>query len=183
MTLAIDSKKYTYEDYLKTPEDTRYELIEGELTMTPAPDTDHQDILRNLVIVIEKYVSEKTLGKVFFAPVDVILDEYHVLQPDLIFITTARLDIIKKRGIFAPPDMALEIISPSSYYRDSVQKKELYERFGIKEFWVVDPANKVIEVFVLEGKKYVLYSFKSEEGKINSNAISGFEADLKDIFE
>lgn len=183
MTLAIDSKKYTYNDYLKTPEDTRYELIEGELTMTPAPDTDHQDILLNLTVLLNKYVKEKNIGKVLFAPVDIILDEYHVLQPDFIFVSAERLDIIKKRGVFAPPDMVLEIISPSSYYRDSVQKKELYERFGIKEFWVVDPANKVIEVFVLEDKKYVLYSFKGEEGKINSKIISGFEADLKDVFE
>jgi Uma2 family endonuclease len=128
-----------------------------------------------------QYVKEKNRGEVLFAPIDVVLDEEHVVQPDIVFIATENLGILQKRGIFGRPDAVVEILSPSSIYEDRYKKKTLYEQFGIPEYWIVDPANRTIEIFVLKKGGYQLSSFASEKGTITSTVIAGFAIELSEI--
>lgn len=181
--LEEEKKQYTYEDYLAITDDKRYEIIDGGLFMVPAPNTKHQDISGNLEFFLRKFVKDSGLGKVFDAPTDVILSDDIVLQPDILFISKDRKEIIKKKGIFGSPDLVIEIVSPSTFVTDTITKKEIYEKFEVEEYWLVFPEDTVIEVFTIEEKKYVIHSHAVEKGKTNSKLLQGFEVDLKDIFE
>ena len=179
---VTEKKKYTYEDYLKTPDDERYELIGGELLMTPAPVPKHQRISRKIEFLLEKFVTENDLGEVFYAPCDVHLDNENVVQPDILFISKDRLNIIGEKNIQGAPDLAIEILSESTAYRDLVQKKRLYSRFGVKEFWIVIPGEEVIEVYVLKDNTYLLYRSYSKDEMLESPYLTGFKIELKVIF-
>jgi Uma2 family endonuclease len=125
MATALERKKYTYKDYLETPEDKRFELIEGELLMTPSPITKHQRISRELGFALHKFVTEHKIGEVLVAPLDVYFDDRNVVQPDILFISRERSSIIGDKNAQGAPDLAIEIISESTAYRDLVQKKRL----------------------------------------------------------
>jgi Uma2 family endonuclease len=181
--VKTEAKRWTYEDYLKLPDEKRYEIINGELFMVPAPNLSHQDISRNLEYLMWNYVREKNLGVVYDAPVDVVLSEENVFQPDIVFVSRDNFGILKEKAIFGAPDLVVEIISPSSIYNDMNVKKEIYEKFGVKEYWIVDPANKAIQIFTLEGGKFKLHFFGYETGKASSKIIQGFEVELEEIFK
>jgi len=105
-----------------------------------------------------------------------------VVQPDLLFISKERLNIIEKRGVFGPPDLVVEIISPSTALFDATTKRDIYERFGIREYWLVSPEEKMVEVFTLEEGRYKIFSQARQAGKIQSWLLVEFELDLRDIF-
>src|SRR3989304_601795 len=110
--------KMTYDQYCLLPEDrNRYELIDGELFVTPAPTPKHQKIVGALFVQLSSYVSQNSLGEVYVAPVDVLLDQYTVIQPDVLFIRHERLGIVKEGAIEAAPDLVGEVLSPSSFYK------------------------------------------------------------------
>ena len=155
--VVIEKKKYTYEDYMKTSDDKRYELIEGDLLMTPSPVPNHQRISRKIEFVLEEFVTQNNLGEIFDAPCDVYLDDGNVIQPDILFISHDRLAIIGEKNIQGAPDLAIEIVSENSAYRDMVQKKRLYARFGIREYWIAIPESEEIEVYTLKNNTYQLY--------------------------
>ncbi len=180
--MTVKEKRFTYRDYLKLEDDKRYEIIEGELLMAPAPRPYHQDVCRELFLKLHSYVKNKNLGKIYFAPVDVILDEENVVQPDILFISKERLGIIKERGIFGTPDLVVEVVSPSTFVRDTERKRKLYERFGVKEFWLLFPNDRVFQVWSLEEKGYELFSYAEEEGKIRSKIFRDFELDIGEVF-
>ncbi|TVL98486.1 MAG: restriction endonuclease [Candidatus Brocadia sp. WS118] len=180
--VIIEKKKYTYEDYLKTPEDKRYELINGELTMTPSPVPEHQLISVELLFRLKKFTIENNLGTVMHAPCDVYLDNENVVQPDILFISKDRLGIIGEKNIQGAPDLVIEIISEHSVYRDMVQKKKLYARFGVKEYWIVIPDEKEIEVYILKDNIYQLYQTYSKTDTLESLALKGLKIVLKEIF-
>ncbi|HDD05196.1 MAG TPA: Uma2 family endonuclease [Candidatus Aenigmarchaeota archaeon] len=145
MTIPIPKKKrYTYEDYAKLPEGAPYQLIGGELVMVPSPTPYHQRVSRKLVFLLTEYVEKNDLGEVFYSPIDVYFDEEDVFQPDIVFISKARLDIIGEIKIEGPPDLIIEILSPSTAYYDLGRKYEVYERSGVKEYWVVHPERKSV---------------------------------------
>ncbi len=179
---AVVKKKYTYQDYLKMPEDKRYELIEGELFMTPSPKMDHQRISIRLVSRMARFVEEKGLGEVLEAPADVYLDEESVVQPDILFISKDRIGIIGEDNVKGAPDLAIEILSESTAYRDTVQKKVLYARFGVKEYWIVAPREKFIEVYALKNKEYALVKTYFYDDALESQVLKGFRVSLKEIF-
>lgn len=181
-TATAEKKRYTYQDYLNAPQDQRYELIEGNLLMTPSPMPYHQWICKNLGYEIEKFVREKGLGKVFFAPCDVYLDDENVLQPDILFISRGRENIIGEKNIQAPPDLVIEILSEATAYRDLVKKKRLYARFGVKEYWIVDPDEKTIEIYRLQGTEFVRVSAFSENDSLESPLLPGLRIDLSQVF-
>jgi Uma2 family endonuclease len=179
---VIEKKKYTFEDYLKTPEDERYELIEGELLMTPSPVPKHQRISGKIDFILRKFVTENNIGEVFYAPCDVLLDEENVVQPDILFISKERLGIIGEKNIQGVPDLVIEIISESTAYRDLVQKKKLYARFGIKEYWIVVPGEESIEVYILKDSTYILYNAYSKDDTLESPYLKDLKIGLKGIF-
>lgn len=149
----------TYEDYAKLPGDgPRYELIDGKLTLlAPAPLTIHQMVSQNL----QWWMMQRCRLDYFIlqAPIDLILTEKEVYQPDLVMIHRQRTDILTKRGIERPPDLIVEILSPSTALRDKREKRATYARFGIKEYWIVDPVHRIVEQFLLDEKadQYRLY--------------------------
>lgn len=175
-------KHWTYEDYYRLDDDKRYEVFEGELMMmTPAPSFKHQDVLARLGNLLFNHVHEKKKGKVVFVPVDVVLQDDEVFQPDIVFISNENSGVIKEAGIFGSPDLVVEILSPSSIYRDMEVKKGFYERAGIKEYWIVFPDENVIEVFALENGRYQLISSREKTGKIKSSVLDA-ELDITDAF-
>jgi len=179
---AVMKKKYTYEDYLKTPDDVRYELIEGELLMTPSPNTEHQSISMELGYQMVKFVKDNNLGRIFYAPYDVYLDQENVLEPDILFVSKERLSIIGEKNIQGAPDLVVEIVSESNAYRDVIQKKRLYARFGVKEYWLVIPGEKMIEVYNLDKQGYRLSQTCLVGDTLESQVLKGFKPELREIF-
>jgi len=179
---VLEKKKYTYEDYLKTPDDKRYELIGGELFMTPSPITKHQRISRELAFALLQFAKKEKIGEVFYAPFDVYLDKENVVQPDILYVSQERLMIIGEKNIQGAPDITVEIISESSAYRDLVQKKKLYARFGVKEFWVVIPEQETVEIYALKDAMYELRKTYVKNDLLESAILPGFHIPLKEIF-
>ncbi|MBI5679117.1 MAG: Uma2 family endonuclease [Planctomycetes bacterium] len=182
MTVVTDKRRYTYKDYLTMSDDKRYELIGGELMMVPSPVPYHQWISKNIEYEIERFVREKKLGRVFDAPCDVYLDEENVVQPDILFVSEERTHIIGKTHIQGAPDLAVEILSESSAYTDLMKKKRLYARFGVKEYWIVDPDGKTIELHCLEEGVFVLFKSFSENDEPESPLLQGLKIKLSPVF-
>ena len=182
-TSIIEKKRYTYDDYLKTPDDKRYELIEGELYMTPSPITNHQRISGRIDFELRKFVLENDCGEIFYAPYDVYFDDENVVQPDILFISKDRLNIIGDKNLQGAPDLVIEILSESNAYRDLIQKKKLYARFGVKEYWIVVPGEKTIDIHILKDKTYQLYKTLGEYDTLESQILKGLKMELKAIFK
>jgi len=147
----------TYEDYVLLPNDgKRYEVLEGELTVTPAPSTKHQTASGNLFVLLSQHIKERDLGKLFHAPIDLILESTSVLQPDLLFVSKARQSIITERAIEGTPDLVVEILSPTTSRIDRVTKAQIYARHSVPVYWIVDPEWETIEIDLLEANGYRL---------------------------
>ena len=179
--LDKQAKRWTYEKYYELDDDRRYEIIGGNLLMAPAPDTWHQDWSRKLFRLIDRFVTKNNLGEVFYAPIDIVLNEENTVQPDIVFIATPNLQIIQRRAIFGVPELLVELVSPSSVRRDRYDKKALYARFGVKEYWIGDPANKALEILTLREGRYELHCCAEEKGKLTSLVLPGLEFDLTEI--
>lgn len=155
MSIQSHKVKFTYEDYLLFPENgKRHELIDGEHYMTPAPGTKHQRISRKLLTAFENFLKHKKVGEIFDAPFDVILSDVDVVQPDLLFISRDRASIITEKNIQGAPDLVIEIISETTRKTDEVIKRKLYERFGVQEYWVIDPELESVKVYRMVDQKY-----------------------------
>ena len=128
---------FTYIDYVNAPEDRRYELLDGDLVMVPAPKRSHQNALLDLAVDLELLMRRTGMGQVFAAPFDVVLTNTDVVQPDIIFVSTERAHIITEDNVQGAPDLVVEILSPSTANRDRTFKRSLYARHGVKEYWIV----------------------------------------------
>jgi Uma2 family endonuclease len=179
--LEKQTKRWTYEEYYRLDDDRRYEIIDGTLREAPAPDTWHQSWIGELFVIFQKHVKGRKLGKVFLAPVDVVLDAENTVQPDIVFVSTARLRLIEKRAIFGVPDLLVELVSPSSVRRDRHDKKPLYARFGVKEYWIGDPVNKSLEILTLKSGQYELHCSAKKKGKLTSLLLPRLEFDVSEI--
>lgn len=140
--------KFTYEDYLLFPDDgRRHELIDGEHYMTPAPSTIHQRLVVRLATVFENVLNRRRVGQVFVAPTDVVLSDLDVVQPDLVFVSSTRASIITEKNIRGTPDLLIEIISETTRRTDEIIKRKLYERYGVGEYWIVDPELETMKIY------------------------------------
>jgi Uma2 family endonuclease len=147
----------TYRDLWNVPEDgNRYEIIDGEVYVTPPPLTAHQRALRNLATILHAHATEHGLGEILFAPVGVVLEKPSGVQPDVIFVAKARSSIIKEKAVFGAPDLVVEILSASTAARDRGVKKDLYARAGVEHYWLVDPRRRTVQAHRLESGRYVL---------------------------
>ena len=149
MKPAGSDVKLTYDDFLQFPDDgKRHELIDGEHYVTPSPNTKHQQVSGNLHWLIRSYLETHPVGKVFYAPFDVLFSQFDVVEPDLLFVSTARLsDAVTSQHVTSAPDLIVEIGSPSTRRRDETIKRRLCERSGVKEYWIVDPDVDVVRVY------------------------------------
>ncbi|MBF0320615.1 MAG: Uma2 family endonuclease [Nitrospirae bacterium] len=159
------------------------EIINGEEVVSPSPFSKHQIISSNLFRQVDRHVTQKGLGRVLFSPLDVILEEgLNRLQPDILFIRKNNTAIIQDwiRGV---PDMVCEIVSQGSFRWDINIKKEIYEKYGVLEYWIIIPELKICEVFTIEEGKYKLYSYAEGEGVVTSKVIEGLQVNIKDVLE
>ncbi|WP_029551151.1 Uma2 family endonuclease [Thermocrinis jamiesonii] len=174
----IGTKK-TVKDYMELPEGAPYQLIEGELVMSPAPGYSHQNTLGNLFIILRTRLKD---AQVILSPIDVYLDEENAYQPDLVVVLKDSKAKVEERGIFGAPDVVVEILSPSTAYYDLTEKKDVYERVGVKEYWIVDPKRKTFEIYSNSEEGFKLTSQAKKDGKVRSELL-GLEIDLKELFE
>lgn len=162
-----------------------YELIHGKIVKRASPNTPHQEVSFKLSVEFGIYNKQKKLGRFFTAPYDVYFDEHTAgVQPDLLFVSHERDFIIHPgNGIVGTPDLVVEIVSPGSVDKDRNLKKEVYEEFAIREYWVVDPKWQSVEVYRMENNRYHLFSFAEKEGMIKSSVLPDFELEVSLIFE
>ena len=143
----------TYDDYLKTPDDERWELLNGSLTRRPTPNTVHQRTLGNLAIALFNFVDGTGLGEVIISPYDIVLSSTNVLEPDVIFVSADQQSIITDANIQGAPALVIEVLSPSTIGRDRDIKRSIYAEHGVGEYWLVDPDARTITVMSLHDKE------------------------------
>ena len=183
MVVSETKRKFTYEDYAKTPEGERYELIDGELIMAAAPNMAHQNAQSIIGGEFYVLVRDRNLGWVYFSPTDVYLSDTDVVQPDLLFISKARSRIRTGKNIRGAPDLVVEILSPSTSANDWGYKRDLYARHGVREYWLVDPYAKQVIVMLLKDGSYEIVGVYREDDTLRSPTLEGFELDLGRVFD
>jgi Uma2 family endonuclease len=177
--------KFTYEDYLLFRDDgKRHELIEGEHHMTPSPSTKHQKVSRNLLLAIGGFLKLHPIGEIFDAPMDVVLSDLDVVQPDLLFISKERASRITERNIQGAPDFVIEILSETTRKIDEIIKRKLYEQHGVREYWIVDPELESVKVYRTTEQGYTRAAELSTESKsaLSTPLIPGLQISLSEIF-
>jgi Uma2 family endonuclease len=177
------SKSWTVEEFLQLEESkTPCELIDGKVYMSPAPTPFHQIVLGNLNDVLRSE-AKKNGGIVFFAPVDLHIDNRNVFQPDLLYISAAKREIITERGIEGVPDLVVEVISPSNVYLDRSVKKKRYLSMGVSEFWLLNPINKWLKIYTPETGEDTPKMELSETGLVTSSVLKDLKFDFEILFE
>src|SRR5687767_7799874 len=176
------SLRFTYEDYVLLPEDRRYEVIDGELYLTPAPTPYHQLVKRRIEQHLLEHIQSRGLGEILDAPCDVVLSRFDVLQPDIFFIAAGRLSIIGEKYISDAPDLVVEVLSPSTADRDQVAKAKQYARFGVAEMWIVDSDAHAVEVFRNSPESFRREAVYSATDVLRSPAAPGLELRLDRVF-
>jgi Uma2 family endonuclease len=178
-------RKLTYEDYERIPDDgLRHEILDGEHYVSPSPVPRHQRVSVALTLRFGAYLEEHTLGEVLTAPCDVILSPYDIAQPDLLFISNERSGIITEKNVQGAPDLLVEILSDGTRKRDEGLKRDLYERFGVKEYWLVDPVRQTVLVYRREGDRFHRAGrFSAAAGDVlTTPLLPGLEIALAKIF-
>ncbi|MDI3501428.1 MAG: hypothetical protein PWP22_1199 [Thermoanaerobacter sp.] len=188
MPLPEKNKKYTYADYLTWSEEERWEIINGVPYLQAAPTWQHQAVLLELARQFANYLQDKSC-RVFTAPFDLRIPEANekdeettnVVQPDIIIICDN--SGLKKTGYYGVPELIIEVVSPSTGQKDKIEKFNLYEKAGVKEYWIVEPDEKVVMVFTLEEGRYGRPQMYSEEDKVKVSIFDDLVIDLKPVFE
>ena len=174
----------TVANYKLLPETgPRYQLIQGDLYMAPAPNRFHQEISRNLQFELHSYLKRNPIGKLFDAPFDVYLDEINVFQPDIIIVLNERLAILTEEGAEGAPELVVEILSPKTRRLDLVNKKQEYARAGVKELWIIDPDPRTIVVHKFGSDGVEAVRQIDEPGTLSTELLPGFNVAVTAIFE
>ena len=182
-----EAERFTYADYLTWPDEQRCELIDGVVyDMSPAPGSSHQELLLNLAYSIKSFIGDKSC-KVFIAPFDVRLAEAgetsrscsNVVQPDISVICD--LDKIDEKGCVGAPDWVIEILSPSTSSKDQVKKRYLYEKHGVREFWLIHPTERTATLYYRKGSSFVLQGIYDDEATLKSHEFKGFSVSFAEI--
>ncbi len=182
VVVARSAAKLTYEDYRKTPEDERCELLDGELVATATPNIAHQRVSGRLGRCLAAFVEEKGLGEVFRAPTDVVLSDTDVVQPDLLFVSGDRADIVTDDNVQGAPDLVVEVLSPTTAKRDWRDKLDLYSKHGVREFWLVDPETEIVWVLLPNEDSLEVAAIYGKEDTLTSPMLEAFSLDLDQVF-
>ncbi len=176
----LSPMRKTIADYMAYDEE-RVELIDGEFLVTPAPMVPHQRIVRNLYRLLDPQIERLKLGESILSPVDCFLADDCAVQPDFVFVLTVHADRVRNQ-VHGPPDVAMEILSPSHRKRDLEIKLKLYRKHGVPEYWIVDPKNETVTVRVLEsGDWRILGAWKRGE-TAESHVMRGVTAPVDSVF-
>lgn len=180
--MVANARPATIEDLDRIPDDgNRYELLNGVISMADAPTYRHQLTVRAVFLLINTWVEEFDLGETLFAPLDVVLDDQNSLQPDILYIDEQHLTIVRGAKVYGAPQLIVEVISPGSRSRDSVEKPMRYALAGSTEYWLVDPELETIAVFALVGNVYVERA-AGDDGIIESTVLPGLTFSAETIF-
>lgn len=174
--------KFTVKDYMSMLGDKQYQLLDGELILTPSSSDRHQFIALNLVMILQTFIRSSSLGRVRFAPLDVVLSEYDVAQPDILFVSNSRSDIVTEANIQGAPDLVVEILSPGTAAHDLGYKQALYGGHGVREYWIVDPEAEAIEVLGESSDGLTLLGTYRLGQIMTSPLLEGLAIDLQEIF-
>ena len=178
--------KLTYDDFVLFPDDgLRHELIDGEHYVTPSPNLKHQQVSLNLTLRLGNWLEQHPLGRLFYAPLDVVFTQFDVVEPDLLFMSNARAaEILTVANVQGVPELVVEIASPSTRRRDETIKRTLYERAGVSEYWVVDPELDVVRVYRRDADRFTRpQELSTEAGDVlTTSLLPGLELSLTDIF-
>lgn len=182
---AVDTR-LTYDDFVHFPDDGhRHELIDGAHYVTPSPDVRHQAIVVRLLVAIANHLKQHAVGRVFVAPLDVVLSTHDVVEPDVLFVATDQADIVTDTNIQGPPALVVEVLSPSTRKRDAQAKRRLFERSGVREYWLVDPELDTVQVLRMtpEGKllRVVELSMENDE-TLTTPLLPDWALPLRDLF-
>ena len=175
--------KYTVNDYMTAPPDKRYQLLDGEMILAPSPTTRHQRILLRLYQAVNDFVASHRLGEVLVAPCDVILSNHDVAQPDVLFVSNQRSDIITEANVQGAPDLVVEVLSPGTSQYDRGYKRSLYGRYGVREYWLVDPEAEAVEVLTAGEQGLLSHATYRRDDTLASPLLVGLVISLGQIFE
>jgi Uma2 family endonuclease len=190
--MAVDLKRLTYLEYLETAGiKQRYEILDGEMILTPAPTPYHQGIIGKILFLLQTFITERNLGIVLGAPVDVIIqkDPLRTRQPDMLFLSAARSginDIGQLRTmqvLKTPPDLVVEVLSQSSTRDEMRGKLEDYQKVGVRECWLVSPEAETVEVLQISAEGITTVSISGIDGTLNSELLKDFTPALQEIFK
>ena len=183
--MSTQTRQLTYEEYLKTPEiKARYDIVDGVMTMAPAPTLEHQKILRQLFLMLHQFVSEQQLGEVLFAPVDVIIqrEPLRTRQPDLLFVSNERANILGDQ-VEGAPDLVVEILSPSNTRSDLEAKLSDYVTLGVSECWLVSPEARSVEILGLNEGSWVRFGISGLGEQVRSQVLPELDLAVVQLFE
>jgi Uma2 family endonuclease len=175
-------RRLTYEDYAGFPEGERWEVIDGEAYVVPSPNRRHQLVAGEIHRQLANYLKDHGGGEVYIAPFDVVLDESDIVQPDVVFVAGADMDVLTDANVRGTPTWVVEVLSPSRPERDRRLKFGRYERFGVAEYWIVDPSDEAVEIYRLESGAYgppVVVRAPDVAAPLQP---SGFALDLAEVF-
>ena len=175
--------KFTYKEYRTLPEGSRYQLIEGDLIVSPAPSWRHQIVLMRIAVALYNFVTPKGLGFVCAAPVDVILGDQDTAQPDVLYVAAEHASMISPEGVRGGPDLCVEILSKRTEALDRGAKRLLYAKHGVAEYWIVDPEANTLEVFRLQDNPNTPKQRLSMKDKLTTDLLPGFSLDLNAVLE
>ena len=180
---AQPAVKLTYEDYCAAPADKRYELLDGELVMVPAPNIKHQTVQLKLATRLDLFIEDRRLGTLLTAACDVMLSDTDVVQPDLLFVSQEREHLLSGgQKVQGAPDLVVEILSPSTAEQDRGEKRALYGKYGVTEYWLVDPVAETVQIHRLQGEVLLPTRTFGREETLRSPLLTGLELHLNDIF-
>ena len=154
MQPVVTIEKKTVQDYQQLPEGAPYQLINGKLIMSPSPNRTHQKLIGEIFRIIGNHLKNNIIGEAYIAPSDVYLDDENVVQPDIYFVSNVNLSILTDAGAEGAPDMIIELLSPSNAYYDLRAKLQLYEKYGVKEYFIVDPEDNMVIAYKLTDGRY-----------------------------
>ncbi len=170
MEALMRKPKTLIEVYRLLPEGTPIQVIQNKFYMSPSPSFDHFSIAREIFVQLYNYVIGKNLGEVIYAPVDVYLGDKNAVQPDIFFISNEGKHLIKKDGVYGAPDLIAEVLSPGNRNADLIKKKAIYEQFGVKEYFIVEPLDKTVLCYYLKDGKYA--EPKKQKAKFTSKLLN-----------
>ncbi len=179
---GAEKKQATYDDYLNTPEGGKFQLVAGEIIEMTSPSLYHQRIITKLSTIINNFLSKHNIAELFVAPLDVYFSETEVYQPDIIILLNESFSKMKENKIEGAPDLVVEVLSPSTAYYDLKHKKSIYEKHGVREYWVVDPIDKTVEILENQNGKFHLIGEFSKTDTAKSSLLAGMEVGLERIF-
>ena len=179
--------RLTYDDFVLFPDDgKRHEIIDGEHVVTPSPNVRHQVLVGRLFYDLEHYFrAHPQTGQVFAAPLDVLLSPYDIVEPDLLVVTGDQTGILTEKNVQGPPALVIEVLSKSTRKRDAQTKRRLFERTGVREYWLVDPELDAVQVFrpTLEGRLARAVELTAEDGDVlTTPLLPGCQIDLRELF-